>query len=541
MRATNEIGTSRLPTIDYKDLRGLTVDLEVGASVSQVSATLDGIIAGDVTYANIPPIPTPPAEPTVTSSGTTYYVDQDIGSDGNAGTSAGAPLATIDAGLSKLSTSGGDTLIISQASGNYSSDQLRVPTINGSSGAWTTIKGADGQTVAITGNDGDNLTIGYYGNSSYIYIKNLKIEGRTNTDCIRIRGGSHHIFVDDCECDGNNASSSGMRIGNYVSTGPPAGTPAYDLYIKNVYAHHFTFTTDSRGFHVYARCHDIVFIGCHASHAENNFAGHNALPGNVWENVGPPNSESDTMDNIWCINCLSHDSGEGGFDWANCLTEYYYNCKSYGDSEGIKTWARETWIVNCELYEHTGPGIAIKPNFNNTKYYFLNNTLVNNNSSGEMVGQIRIPADNGGHTLFTANLYLYNNIMQTSKNIFGFDGANWNFAQCDNNYHHGAADSTWFYQQYNRPANWNLVGQQSFTWAKSNISNLTGDDANSVIKTGSDGVTNPGFTNAGADDYTLTASSLALAAGENIDGLNDDYSGNPRPVENPDMGAHERA
>ena len=522
-------------------------DLVTGTgTIIEAAIVTDGLIAsgafvaqeGNVIYAPIPAIPTPPPEPTVVSNGTTYYVDGDTGNDNNSGTNSSSPLRTFDAGLNKLNRNGGDTLIVYSASGNYSSDLMRVPVINGNSNAWTTIKGADGQTVTITGNDSENLTIGRSGSTSYIYVKNFKIEGRGGTDCIRVINGCHDIFVDDVECDGNNASLAGVRIGNYATNS--AGLIAsYDLYFKDVYSHNFTMSSDSRCFHVYARSHDIVFIGCHGHNAENNFAGHNALFG-TYKDVGPPDNPADVMDNIWCINCLSHDSGEGGFDWANCHTEYYIGCQSYGDSEGIKTWARESWIVNCDLYDHSGPGIAVKPNFSNNKTYIINNTLVNNNTAAQLSGQIRIPAINGGHVLYDANFYIYNNIFQTNKNIFGLDGSNWNFIQCNYNYYFGTSDSTLFYEQYDQPNSWNKVGSQNFSWAKSSVSNLTGDDSDTIIRTGSDGLSHPGFTNPSGNVHTLATGSLAIDAAIAIQGLLTDKTGRIRYPESMDMGCYER-
>lgn len=129
----------------------------------------------------------------------TYYVDGKVLNDNGTGASL-SPKKYIMSGISLLSSSGGDTLII--ADGTYSSSYDVITKIpNGQPGAYNTIKAKYIGGVTISAINGFNI------GSSYVQIIGLKISGPWN----KLVSGNH-IKLIKCAFEGGASSGNNINL-----------------------------------------------------------------------------------------------------------------------------------------------------------------------------------------------------------------------------------------------------------------------------------------------------------------------------------------
>lgn len=470
---------------------------------------------------DLPPIP---SFPMISSLGSTYYVNKDVGNNVNNG-SATSPWKTIVYGVTQLRA--GDTLIIKEATTPYA-EAIDITNV-GTSSTWITIQGAPGENVKVGGASVDR-PFDFRSTSEYIYLKNIDIVG-TSTYGIHLRGGCQHIVLDDIDIDATGGSI-GLVVGTIYDTG------ANHLYIRNVEA----YNASAQGFKSHARSEDVVFEGSTArDNGGDGFGGHLAWgDGETWENIGPPDDPLDVMQDVYFLNCSSYSNGAEGFDIGSVKKKNLFkNCRAYNNSSGhgFKVWGDEVWLINCLAYDNYWTGISIKPLWEDSDFYILHCTLVNNSTA-----QIRVKKENGAYTLKTGRVYMYNNILMSTPNdhwsspyIVECEGMNGIIQKEDNNYFYSANDEVAFVLRYATTQTYYLsdlgVGR---SW-----NNSTGLGANSFARTSEYNISDPGFTNLAGDDFSLKDSSLAINAGVSK-GVTDDTIDVQRPQgDKVDIGAYE--
>jgi hypothetical protein len=488
--------------------------------VLPIIITFVAAIAGASAF-DLPPIP---SFPTISSPGSTFYVNKDVGNNVNNG-SATSPWKTIAYGVTQLRA--GDTLIIKEATSPYA-EAIDITNV-GTSSNWITIQGAPGETVEVGGSSFDR-PFDFRSASAYIYLKNIDIVG-TSTYAIQLRGGCQHIVLDDIDIDATGGFN-GLFIGTIYSTG------ANHIYIRNVEA----YNASTQGFKTHARSEDVTFSGCTArDNGGDGFGGHLAWgSGETWENSGPPDDPLNVMRDLYFINCSSYSNGGEGFDIGLVKKIHLFkNCKAYNNSagQGFKVWGDEVWLINCLAYDNYWTGINIKPLWENSNFYILHSTLVNNKTS-----QIRVKKENAGYTLKAGRVYMYNNILMSTPNDFWSspyivecEGMNGIIQEEDNNYFYSANDLVAIMLRY--------AARQTYYLSDLGIgkswNNNTGLGANSFARTSEDNISDPGFISLAGNDFTLKDSSLAIDAGVSK-GVTDDCIGVQRPQgDKVDIGAYE--
>lgn len=182
-----------------------------------------------------------------------YYVSRQNGNDANAGTSVGAAKATVVAGLNLMSA--GDTLYIGP--GRYQEKITDSSIAAGTDGSETKIIGdpecqyvtSDNPgIVRITGCDSnENSTSGTVWDSdtrNYVHIKNLNIDGCSNTYSVQARGvgqvWENCVIMGRSGVDGGFGSRALLKkclvIGNLYAVGD-TNTEQCILIARNVAAH----------------------------------------------------------------------------------------------------------------------------------------------------------------------------------------------------------------------------------------------------------------------------------------------------------------
>ena len=274
-----------------------------------------------------------------------------------------------------------------------------------------------------------------------------------------------------------------------------------------------------------------LIIEC-KSHDNGNggFGTHLAASG-TWKDIGPPDNPLNVMKNIRFVDCESYNNARSGFDLGVIKEKTILkNCKSHGNgSTGFKVWGDEVWLINCLVYENVHTGLSIKPLWEPSSYYILNNTFVNNNPSGQAVGKIRVAKKNGlSYTLKTANLYIYNNIMMNSSyTCISSDHNNMNIQGEDYNYYHRPSNSM---VHTVLDGSWHVV--ESYTVKDMENARWYADKGlgqHDIVKTSLGGISDPGFKDRSSDDYSLKDSSSAVNTGMNGLGVTDDINGLQRP------------
>jgi hypothetical protein len=248
------------------------------------------------------------------------------------------------------------------------------------------------------------------------------------------------------------------------------------------------------------------------------------------------------MSDIYFEGCKSYNNKGDGFDIGVVRKNHVFkDCVAWNNGptqgNGFKVWGDEVWLINSLAFKNALAGVTIKPIWESSDYYFLHNTLVNNNPSGDSIGQIRVVKYNSDYTLKTASLYLYNNILMHNNFacISSDDYDNIVFREEDNNYYFGPGGSSG-YVAYD--GSWNM--HESFTINQIGDGtwySAKGVGGSDIGRTTSDGISDPGFSDIGADDYSLIQGSLAVNSGVFV-GILTDMLGNARDTE-PDMGPFE--
>ena len=175
--STNQIqSVSITPVGGSTTVLGTNFDFRNGATATELDnfGFRAGSAAVTITVSNLT------LTPAATPAGT-YYVSKDSGNNANPGTLA-SPWATI--GYAKDQISGGDTIIVREATTPYNEYLLNITGDSGTAAAPTTIKAYPGETPSLTGPTNVNYIIAFTGVQHWL-VEGLEMSGPNH--CIRIR------------------------------------------------------------------------------------------------------------------------------------------------------------------------------------------------------------------------------------------------------------------------------------------------------------------------------------------------------------------
>ena len=153
----------------------------------------------------------------------TYYVSASASSDSGSGSLA-SPKKYITSGLSLMSSSGGDTLIIMPGTYSDANDRILSKNIpNGRPGAYNIIKAQTDGTVTI--NSPFNLVDVGASQSSYLQFEGLKWRGPTGKSIV-----GHHIKILRCAFEGGAPSGNVTTFNIGTNNQTPGAT---DILIED--------------------------------------------------------------------------------------------------------------------------------------------------------------------------------------------------------------------------------------------------------------------------------------------------------------------
>jgi hypothetical protein len=306
----------------------------------------------------------------------TYYVSRQNGNDANAGTSAGAAKATVTAGLNLMSA--GDTLYIGP--GRYQEKISDTSVTSGTSGNETKIigdpecryltsdtpgivriTGCDSSDIPTTGTVWDSLT------RNYIWVKNLNIDGASNTYSVNA-GGTGQLW-ENCVIHGDSGAQGGFSsrpvFNNCLIIGTNFGTQDINTikcvvigYANSVY----------KGYHMgtIAMGYNTCFNDCYDQSFE-----------------GTTNSSRGSCYNCIAIGALYGYQGCSGYN--NMAIACLYGMRSIA-SEGKQHIG--TVAINCErgflnldgsiTYNASGDTLQNAIYYGTANYSPLNSSVVNN-------------------------------------------------------------------------------------------------------------------------------------------------------------------
>jgi len=365
----------------------------------------------------LPSVPEIPPFPTIISNGYTYHVDKDVGSNLNNG-SAVNPWATLGYGINQLTA--GETLIVHGASTPY--DEWFQISSAGTYDSWITVIGVDGENgeKVIVQN---RLT--FNSSAAYMLIKNIDLHGGGWLK-LRLFPDSHHLAFDDIEIDCQSSTD------NYTGVWVDAGVN--NVWFKDMDIHHCGYMkqnpTDCSGVCIKASAlpqlvNDIIFINVTAR-----------------DNKGDGFSTSSnylTVDSVYFDGCSAvHNTGDGFDIRANRVVFTDSVSIENGPDQGVgfKSWATETWLINCRTYNNEWEAVLYRPYEDNSEIYILNCTFMGDNKE-HYGGEIRNSKGFG-----TNNVYIYNNIFQSinTKAVVFEDVSKQTLAGEDHNYYFSAND-----------------------------------------------------------------------------------------------------
>ena len=469
---------------------------------------MTGIIMAGVAFA-IPSVPDIPPIPSIVSTGTTYHVDRDTGSNNNDGTYE-HPWKTLQYSFDQLTP--GDTLIIHESSTGY--NEWVTITSSGSSNNWITIKGADNENVELSGG-----RITFDSDVQYISFTNFYFNVTdAGWTLLALQPNAHHLAFDNIEvnCNSSTANYTGVSVREGVN----------NIWFRNMDVHHCgykkTNPTDGSGFYM-MRVYDTDPL------IDNITFKNVTVRDNKGDGIG-----SIYLDTVYFDGCISTRNSGDGFDiGAQTLSIFKNTVSSENGNDqgyGFKIWSQNAWIVNSLVFNNAYTGVVFKPKTGGSNIYIYNSTFARNSA-----GEFYDPSGYG-----TNNVYLYNNIFFTDhvNNVTLENTDEQTLAGEDNNY---------FFS--NDPVNATKAiklggsNYRSYTYAQ--IENGTwfaqtgnGEYDIGKIKSLPD-LPDPGFADLTNNNYTLAEGSLAIDAGVDV-GLSGDHDGTPVPCgPYPDMGAYE--
>lgn len=461
----------------------------------------------------------------------TYYVDQN-GNDAADGTTyvKRASVAYHNAGSGVFAALDGDTVILS---GTINS-QVVVPD-SGSAGNVITYDGDDGVNPACTidmngGDSGFVISNGSSSVRSYVTVQDLIVTDFNTNDggimCYGGTGGAPHditvkrctvhtgiqkgICVSDSTFGGVDSEPYNIIIGGASGDGNTVyniGTTTAGMDINTSYAHDVVISYN----HLYANNASYGIDGIHliegyrqlieynTVHGHNRAGAENALdikggchdiivrfnhfydhtyvePNIIVQTVRGGPGDSDHVSDIYIYGNSIHD-GVGGI--ALFPKEGY-------DISNVYIWANL-------VYNHTNWGISITYNTSGnsvSNYYVLNNVIAENGEGS---------TSRTGHTYLSltgTNRIIKNNIFYTNR-----PGSS-DYIQ---RYADSTSNLTFDYNRYHWPGH-----TSNAYWGSSSVA------AAALEANGSDG--DPGLTNAGSHNYTLTGESACKDTGLAISG-----------------------
>ncbi|RJR16419.1 MAG: hypothetical protein C4581_10020 [Nitrospiraceae bacterium] len=460
-----------------------------------------------VSSINIPEIPPFPA---IISTGNTYHVSKDIGSNLNDGSSE-HPWKTLQYGVDQVKA--GDTLIVHATPAGY--NEWVYISNSGTESNWITIKGRDGE-------DGQKVIITDYelrlkSSAAYISVENINIHGKY-WSTLFLNSNTHHLAFNNIEIDCQNSSE------NY--TGVVVHEGVNNVWFRDMYIHNCGYEklspTDASG--VYMMRHlstdplitDIVFMNV-----------------TVRDNNGDGIS-STAVDSVYFDRCNVTNNTGDGYDIYARTRAVFKDIISAENGEGlryqgvgIKAWSKETWLINALIYKNYYDGVLFQSVEDNSKFFVLNSTFVDDvfyNRSGYGTNQV----------------YLYNNVFYPLNayppTVIFEDISKQTLAGEDNNYYFSDNNAVAFkYKEGGKTRNYTFKEMGDGTWYKS-----TGYGSKNIGIIGSlDHLPDPGFTDTYNNLFSLKKGSLAIDAGIDLSLIFDNYDKTRICNRNPDIGAIE--
>ncbi len=481
----------------------------------------------------IPSIPLGPQFPTIISNGNTYHVDKAIGDNSNIDGSSGNPWATLQHGINQLVP--GDTLIVHEASAGYS-EYVTISSA-GVNNNWITIQGAVGENVVLQGG-----RITFSSAAKYIHFNNIDISVQNaGWLLLELKENSHHLVVDRVNI---NCQSS---VRNY--TGVQANAGVNNVWFKNMDIHHCGYKKTS------------PVTDCSAICMFRNSSAEPLLDEITFLNVTARDNKGDgiggsNVDKVYFDGAVADNNTGDGFDVDAHTRAIFRNsiASNNGPEDqgaGFKTWSKESWFINCLVFNNASSGIRNKPNHLHSTIYVLNSTFVGNNKY-KVFGEVMLHnpfAATDDPDLSSTDIYIRNNLFHTINTpaIAFLDWSNQTLVEESNNYFFSAQENdmprayNWAIslregdtQQLYRPTQQYTFDEiENGVWFQD-----TGFGLNDIGKTkGASGLPDPGFVDLGNYDFNLQSGSEAIDSGIDI-GLNADSKGNPI-LGSPDIGVYE--
>ena len=365
--------------------------------------------------------PVIPTFPTVTNTGSTYYVDKDCGTPGN-GTAddcdgdADDQIATIAGGIAAMSA--GDTLVIHEGATAYAED-ISI-TKNGSTTEWTIIEGAPGERPEI--NDSGDTVINITNGSNYVCMRNFDFVG----GYISTQNTSSNIVLDDLDIDATGKTHA-IKINNTINS-----TGTSDVWVRNVTA----YSSNDSVIQIYARANNVVIDRCTLySGGDDGINDHLAYStSEPWQNTGPPIDDDDSIKNIYVINSKVYSNTNDGIDLIQVRGETVIKDTMVYDNvnSGIKVWGKEVWLTRNVVYSNDSSasgasGVYIKPLWEDSTYYLRSNLIANNGPDGGAGAdwELRVGYLNNDYALKSPEIHMYNNVfVGLGQAVILIDGVN---------------------------------------------------------------------------------------------------------------------
>ncbi|MFA6254474.1 MAG: right-handed parallel beta-helix repeat-containing protein [Patescibacteria group bacterium] len=390
----------------------------------------------------------------------------------------------------------------------------------------------------------------YFADSTLYVYSTTDIAGKVVEAGVRdkvINSTKAYITIENLQLDGANHASAGAGV--YLSGVGATGVVVNNCDIKfNLYGVLFFTTNAQAGAHTISNStiHDNRNSGIHVNagtdgstdstrtHIYNNQIYNNAGFGifvyaSYWlvENNTVYNNGDHTTEAGWSgIHIWGGASGSPTADTGHDNIVRYntvYNTLSIGvdgSGIGVDMYADDNEIYYNVCYSNDGPGISLASDSGNVIY---NNVAYGNNlNSGDSqtakMGEIRVT---GGTVSDQENFVIKNNIgYATADSAYAIYVDNYSY---DNN--PIITNNIWYAPNV---MNWYL-------WNTSNPA--VGTVWNNLTGVGTDLNSNPLFTNAASNDFTVLATSPAIDAGVDVN-LTVDYS-EASLYGTPDIGAHD--
>lgn len=431
---------------------------------------------------------------------TTYYVKTD-GNDGLDGLSWANAWLTVNKAATTATAS--DTVIY--ADGTYDLGTGQATWNSGSAGNVITHQAFNRRLAAWEQSAiGTCVTLDA---ESYIAFQDLVIQGdnvHEQTALVRIRDGSHHIALDDCEL----GESSEADYGLFIRT-------CDDITIDNCEIHPNNGANGKLdGIHVRLTCNDIIIRDTEVYHCDHEAISVTGCDGLLIDNchlhhtgshgigIGDGPDLGHALDDILIRDCSIHDNDTS-----------YDHTGGWHSNVRIHRHVSNLTLLRCELYNAATYGLMMTSEVTGPIYIY-NNVIYNQGLDRQTEGAV-VFSDFDVDDNIADNIYYKNNIVfvtQVGPKAFKADAAFTGWVEADNNLYYSSSAT----KEIRR-------GGTTYTAFQDYLD--AGYEANAVIDD------DPDFKDAGSADFVLRRWSPAINEGVDI--------GQPYRGPAPDIGAHE--